>query len=315
VVEDVERQYGMPWKSSIDDVGYINPYDKDGGLFYMPFWEWQREFMQNNLTNLQWIPTVGNQQEVPVDLTYVDNIKKKKRMITLCFESDEYRLIRMTYLDGGLASQVFTSLWYPRTNLPVLGIDLLQFQNQTRHLTVVDMQPIHPHEEDHDLPYVHLLEPIRNLYPRLQHRMTKSFYDENQFFSSQMLLGRGKEDDDDNGEGGGGPDYVWEELFPAYQSYVETHLSLVQQTLQGGSVDQPQQQEVHGRTHNHQDSLLSSSSSRERNQVLSRHKAYDDYSSVRDPAHGLLKALFGGQYADAFVYEVLFPLSSEDSRS
>ena len=326
VVEDVERQYGMPWTSSIDGVDYINPYDKDDGLFYMPFWEWQREFMQKNLTNLRWIPTVGNQQEVPVDLTYVENVKKKKRMITLCFESDEYRLIRMTYLDGGLATQVFTSLWYPRTNLPVLGIDLLQFQNQTRHLTVVDMQPIHPQEEDHDLPYVHLLEPIRNQYPRLQHRMSKSFYDENQFFSSQMLLGRGTEDDDDGGGGGGGPDYVWEELFPAYQSYVQTHLSLVQQTLhqqqvardqEGGSVDQ-QPQEDPDRTHtqlDYYDSLSSSSSSTSENQVLSRHKAYDDYSSVRDPAHGLLKALFGGEYADAFVYEVLFPLSSDASRS
>ena len=320
----------MPWKSSIDGLDYVNPYDSDGGLFYMPFWEWQREFMQNNLTNLRWIPTVGSQltqeEKVPVDLTYVENIKKKKRMITLCFESDEYRLIRMTYLDGGLATQVFTSLWYPRTNLPVLGIDLLQFQNQTRHLTVVDMQPIHPHEDDHDLPYLHHLEPVRNQYPRLQHRMSKSFYDESQFFSSQMLLGRGDEQEEEGNGRGGGPDYVWEDLFPAYQSYVHTHLSLVQQTLLQQKNQQQVQDEVgvdplshkDGRTDtaDNADDTLSSLTAieQQQQQVLHRHKAYDDYSSVRDPAHGLLKALFGGEYADAFVYEVLFPLSSDESR-
>lgn len=270
---NMEFPYGMPWKSSIDP-----HYTYDEGLFFMPFWEWQIGFMTDHLSNLRLIPTV-DQTKQRNDLTYVENSNKKKRMITLCFESDEYRLIRMTYLDAGLATQVFTSLFYPKANIPVLGIDFLQFNNQTRHLTVVDMQPIHPTENDHDIQYVSILEPIRNRYPSLQNRMSKKFYDENQFFSSQMLLGRGE----------AGPAYIWEELFPAYQSYVETHLSLVKNTLQ-------------------------ESVKTEYSEVLRRHKAYDDYSSVRDPAHGLLKALFGKDYADSFVYDVLFPLSDEPGR-
>lgn len=257
----------MPWKSSVD------PDYTHNELFFMPFWEWQIAFMKQNLSNLRLLPTIDRTNEKR-DLTFVENIKKKKRMITLCFESDEYRLIRLTYLDAGTATQVFTSLFYPRTNLPVLGIDFLQFNNQTRHLTVVDMQPIHLSETDHDLEYSHLLEPIRNDYPNLQNTMSKRFYDENQFFSTQMLLGRGEN----------GPGYVWEELFPAYKSYLAIHVSLVKETLQRAD-----------RT--------------DFSEVLRRHKAYDDYSSVRDPAHGLLKAIFGKNYADAFVYDILFPLS------
>lgn len=265
-VMDTEKRYGMPWQTSIDP-----SYDHKE-LFYMPFWEWQLQFMKKNLINLRAVPTVDRTKEH--DLTYIENRQKKKRMITLCFESDEYRLIRLTYLDAGVATQVFTSLWYPRANLPVLGIDFLQFNNQTRHLTVVDMQPIQPTEEEHDVMYSHLLEPVRDTYPSLQHRMSSRFYDENQFFSPQMLLGRGED----------GPGYVWDELFPAYEKYVRTHLNLVQATQ-----NRPQRTDF--------------------SRVLRRHKAYDDYSSVRDPAHGLLAALFGKKYADMFVYDVLFPLS------
>jgi hypothetical protein len=36
----------------------------------------------------------------------------------------------------------------------------------------------------------------------------------------------------------------------------------------------------------------------------------NNYSSERDPAHGLLKANFGKDYADAFLFDVLFPLST-----
>jgi len=92
----------------------------------------------------------------------------------------------------------------------VLGIDFLQFNNQTRHLTVVDMQPIQAAEEEHDMMYTHLLEPIRSAYPSLPHQISTRFYNENQFFLRQMLLGWGED----------GPAYVWDDLFPAYKQYV-----------------------------------------------------------------------------------------------
>jgi 15,16-dihydrobiliverdin:ferredoxin oxidoreductase len=267
VVEQISKKWDMPWKTSID-----NDYDRKE-LFYMPFWEWQLQYMADNLTNLRVVPTVD--ASGLDDLTYVENPRKKKRMITLCFSSDEYRLIRLTLLDAGSATQVFTSLWYPRANLPVLGIDFLQFNNGKRHLTVVDFQPIQSSEGQHDANYEHLMQPIRDKYPSLQHDMTDRFYDETQFFSNQMLLGKG----DDS-------EYVWNELVPAYQDYVQTHVDLVKNTKR----KMPLQE------------------------VLKQHKAYDDYSSERDPAHGLLAASFGLEYADKFVYDVLFPLSTNSAR-
>jgi hypothetical protein len=85
-----------------------------------------------------------------------------------------------------------------------------------------------------------------------------------------MLLGKGDQ-----------TDYVWSELMPAYKAYVQTHLSLVKNL----KPKLPFQK------------------------VLQYQKAYDDYSSVRDPAHGLLAAIFGKEYADDFVFDVLFPLT------
>jgi 15,16-dihydrobiliverdin:ferredoxin oxidoreductase len=106
-------------------------------------------------------------------------------------------------------------------------------------------------------------------------------YDENQFFSSQMLLGRGDS-----------PDYVWTDLMPAYQAYVQSHLDLVKKSLKA---TKPPSKKLALFFH-------------QNNRVLKHQKAYDDYSSVRDPVHGLLVTTFGKEYADDFVYDVLFPL-------
>lgn len=287
-LEVVFCRYGLPWQSSLGPLNETTKASQAAAPFFQPFFEWQLDFMRRHLHNLHVVPT--QDRSGTRDLTYIDNLqenhgetkktkKRPHRMITLCFSSDEYRLIRMTLLDGGRAVQVFTSLWYPQTtvNLPVLGIDLLQFANATRHLTVIDFQPIQSSEDHHDVPYENLLAPIRDRYPSLQTNMSKRFYDSNDgFFSNQMLLGKGN-----------CTDYVWSDLWPAYQEYVQTHVQLVQQCCCNNNKQERQQVDTvgwHGQ------------------------KRYDDYSSVRDPAHGLLANIFGRDYADDFVYDVLFPL-------
>jgi 15,16-dihydrobiliverdin:ferredoxin oxidoreductase len=272
-VQEAESLQGMPWDSSIDP-----SYPK--APFYMPFWNWQLEYMKKHLTNLKALPvTSSDQMTGKQDLSYVSSDHSSNRMMTLCFSSDEYRLIRMTLMDAGWNTQVFTSLWLPRGNLPVLGIDLLQFHKESKHLTIVDFQPIHDSEQEHDDLYEHKLQPIREQYPSLQGKMTQRFYDETQFFSNQMLFGREPK-----------PDYVWDELMPAYQQYVQTHVEMAQTTMMTPSKMTP-------------------------SQVLQRQAAYDDYSAARDPAHGLLAKAFGQEYADRFVYDVLFPLSSQPNRT
>jgi 15,16-dihydrobiliverdin:ferredoxin oxidoreductase len=267
-VRQAETSHGMPWRSSIDPAHQEGP-------FYMPFWLWQMNFMKKELTNLRALPTRSSTGK---DLSYVENSKEGMRMHTIQFQSDEYKLIRLTLLDAGKKTQVFTSLWYPDTkyNLPVLGVDFLQFHGQ-KHLCISDFQPIQATEEEHDQLYEHVLAPIRAQFPSLQGEMTKRFYDQNEFFSQQMLLGRAD-----------GPDeaakLVQEDLPTAFQAYLRAHVDMVQSTT-------PQPARAH--------------------EIQERHVAYDEYSSARDPAHGLLARQFGQDFADEYVYDILFPLSRQ----
>lgn len=283
-IDDALQKHGMPWKSSIDPT-----YPSEEGLFYMEFFEWQMNFLKENLTNLRLLPTESKTGD---DLSYVESDERSVRMVTLCFASDEYRKIRMTVYDAGNRTQVFTSLWYPQPeyNLPVLGTDLLQF-NHDRHLCVVDFQPIQSSEQEHAQPYEHILKPIRDLYPSLQGQMTKRFYDENHFFSNQMLYSRFEELHNANKESSSSipkEDHpAYRDLFPAYQEYVKTHLQLIQSAT-------PQKE----------DSAT----------VKKAQAAYDTYSADRDPAHAMFSKVFGPKFADSFVYDVLFSYSEGEER-
>jgi 15,16-dihydrobiliverdin:ferredoxin oxidoreductase len=281
-VRRAETSHGMPWRTSID------PSYQRENLFYMPFWEWQMSFMKENLSNLRGLDTVATGKDTTngqKDMTYVENADGTMRMHTAMFASDEYKTIRLTVLDAGSRTQVFTSLWYPQPcyNLPVLGIDFLQMKNsnnqKSKHLCVVDFQPIQSNEGDHDQRYEHLLAPVRRQYPSLQGKLTKHFYDENQFFSNQMLLGRHDDDDDDSSTADA---MVFRDLSPAYQAYVRTHVNLVQSTA-------PNMERIPA--------------------ILERHAAYDSYSAARDPGRGVLARMFGKEWADDYIHDIMFPLS------
>jgi len=260
-LRQAEAVHGMPWKSSIDK-------NVEDELLYMPFWEWQMSFMEEHLSDLQ----VSSCHNGKTDFSYNVNTKKKARIVNLCASSKEYRKIRMTYYDAGDNTQVFNSVWYPdpKYNLPVLGIDLLAF-NRKKYLAIVDFQPLHEDEDDHAATYEHLLKPIKEKYESLKGRMSSKFYDETQFFSQQMLFARF---DDEN--------IVNNDLFPAFKSYVETHLDLVRSTEADPA---------------------------DFKQVLERQKAYDTYSAERDPATGLFAAMYGGDWAGEFVHDFLFSMS------
>lgn len=249
------------------------------------------DFMRENLQNLQTLPVLSKNGQ---DLSYAESQDGTMRIHTAQFQSNEYERIRLTLLDGGKHTQVFTSLWYPRSSiqpsqeerLPVLGCDLLQF-HQTKLLCVSDMQPIDDGStatQQRPL-YEDLLRPIRDTYPALQNKMTKRFYDETQFFSKQMLLGRfdtTKQNDVIKSP----HELVFDNVLPAYQQYVHTHVDLVQRQ-QAANADQ----------------VADGSSS---DKIYS---AYDTYSAQRDPAHGMLGRMFGQEWADAYVYDILFPSS------
>ncbi|GAX19035.1 hypothetical protein FisN_8Hh258 [Fistulifera solaris] len=262
-ISHAEAAQGMPWKSSIDP-----KYPEEEDLLYMPFWEWHMSFMKENLTNLRVMPCTNGK----TDFSYNENIQKKARIVSLCASSSEYRKIRMTYYDAGENTQVYNAVFYPdpKYNLPVLGIDLLAF-NRKKYLAIVDFQPLHENEEDHATTFEHRLQPIKEQYENLKGRMSSKFYDETQFFSQQMLFSRFEDES-----------IISNELFPAFQSYVQTHLDLIRE------VD-PVEADL--------------------DMVLKRQKAYDTYSAERDPATGLFTAMFGAEWAMDFVHDFLFSMS------
>lgn len=260
-IDEAEAEHGMPWKDSID------PKVTDD-LLYMKFWEWQMAFMKDNLTNLRVMPCSNGQ----TNFSYNENTGKKARIVNLCLTSAEYRKIRLTYYDAGDNTQVFNAVMYPdpKYNLPVLGVDLLAF-NRKKYLAIVDFQPLHEDENDHALPFEHRLQPIKDQYDSLKGRMSSKFYDETKFFSQQMLFARFEDEA-----------VIHDDLFPAFQSYVQTHLDLIREV-------KPDQTAV--------------------DSVLERQKAYDTYSAERDPAMGLFTAMFGADWAQDFVHDFLFSMS------
>lgn len=262
VTDTSQATIGMPWTESVVPMQELT---------FMPFWMHQMDFMKSHLTNLRASPATNKAGTRQFSLSEGDNV----RIANLSFSSSHFRKIRMTYYDAGPQVQVFNSLWYPAAeyNLPVLGIDLLQFQGGKKHLAVMDFQPIHESQEGHAVSNYEelLLKPIRDQYPLLQGKMSPRFYDENQFFSKAMLFARFQD-----------PSLVEQDVMPAFQQILDAYLTLVHNA--NPSLD-----------HTHR--------------VLERQRAYDVYSANRDPALHMFKAKFGETWADEFVHEFLFDKS------
>ena len=285
----------MPWKESITPHQYTQPIKRqrkrrrnanasDGNeassssLLYMPFWNRQLQFMEDNLTNLRRVP-------VEEELSYRENGDGTARIVNFCYASDEYRKIRMTYYDAGDKTQVFNSLWYPdpKYDAPVVGIDLLAFNRRSngsgihgKYLSVIDFQPIHDDDSNSSMrKFSTALGNIRDDYPSLQGKMSTRFYDETRHFSSGMVFGRCDAED-----------FVEKELFPAFERSLQSHLDLLR-------------------------SMPSDDGNAK--SVLNGQAAYDSYSSVRDPAMALFTKMFGEAWAQRYVFDFLFDLADGSS--
>jgi 15,16-dihydrobiliverdin:ferredoxin oxidoreductase len=271
-----QKQYNYLLRATLDKIGmpWVESIISQQDLTFMPFWNHQISFMEDNLIDLQVSPTTNKASTRDFSLMKGKDV----RVANLCFSSSHFRKIRLTYYDAGRQGQVFNSLWYPSLDydLPVLAIGLLQFHDGKNHLTVIDAQPIHerdfrPSASTHG---EHVLANIREQYPILQGKMSSRFYDESQFFSQHMLLARFTD-----------PNVVKEDLWPAFQQCLLAYVTMVHNTAPN-----PEQKKY----------------------VRDRQKAYDVYSANRDPAHAMFKSKFGKSWANEFVYEFLFELSREE---
>jgi len=186
-----------------------------------------------------------------------------------CYQCPELRKVRYTYIDAGETAQIFNSVIYPNYNydLPLLGIDFLAF-GQKKILVVIDFQPLFRHQEYIDK-YIEPLSEIRAKYGALVQNLEMKFYDANQYFSKNLLFAKTD------------AETVVNQLFPAYQEYVQLYWQLLEKATPLNTPEKIQE-------------------------IVKAQKDYDQYSAQRDPASGLFSSYFGHEWSERFLYEFLF---------
>jgi len=95
------------------------------------------------------------------------------------------------------------------------------------------------------------------------------FYDANQYFSKNLLFAKTD------------AETVVNQLFPAYQEYVQLYWKMLEQATPLNTPEEIQR-------------------------IVKAQKDYDQYSAERDPASGLFSSYFGHEWSERFLYEFLF---------
>eukprot|EP00250_Pteridium_aquilinum_P035435 c9409_g1_i1 orf=318-1175(-) len=195
------------------------------------------------------------------------------------FCSDRLRRIRLTYFDAGSAGQAFNSLLYPDTrfDFPLLGIDLLAF-GKGKVLCVVDFQPL-SQDSSYLEKYTAGLAPIRKDFAMFCSTMSTRIYNENEFFSKELIFYRS-----DKGAADPLLQVPGGSFFSTYMRYVTCYLNWLHEL-------DP-----------HDDPVFKAS-------VKRRQADYDTYSCERDPAIKMFSLYFGDEWSERLAKHFLFPLA------
>ena len=191
----------------------------------------------------------------------------------------EFRRWRVTRLDAGDRLQVLNSVAYPHyhSDLPIMGIDLLWFEQKQKLVAILDFQPLVQDQEYFDR-YFHGLKRIKERFTEFNSDMKSNIYDPSKYFSPWALFCKGGNLEAEN-------------ILPkVFSSFLECYWSNLE--LSKVNENKIKSEEVR---------LL--------------HIDYDKYSYEKDPAHGLFSGFFGKEWSDKYMKEFLFPLSLEDSNS
>ena len=198
-----------------------------------------------------------------------------------CYQSNQLRKIRYSYIDAGEMAQVFNSVIYPahHYDIPLLGVDFLSF-GKKKILVVMDFQPLF---RDHAYidKYIEPMREVRDKYNELAQDLEMKFYDANQYFSKYLLFAKLDSET------------VVNSLFPAFKEYLCMYWQMIADAKP-------------------------LTNSKDIQRVVDAQKEYDQYSADRDPAHGLFSSYFGSEWSERFLYEFLFedasPLAVSSAR-
>jgi len=325
-VPPLTSQCRLPWLQEDTPAQRLN--GDDCRNIFFSHWNWQLEYFQKHLTNVQ-VNTCHDDDESSLsNLLYVKTTKpshsnhdisddapeqqQQQQIYTISLQSDEYRDIRMTYLHFGKHAQIFRCTCYPRSDMPILGMGMMQFAGGQRNVAILDFQPLlssHGENEEVDdginnesmerqSEYISKLLEIRSSYPSFQQPMSNRHFDPNEqrYFTANPFIGkwsetaRNDQDDGINNTDRKDGTLLWQELQTIHQECVQTHVEMTQATRQ----DCQHNEEQHQR-------------------ILRLHSEYDTFVAAKEPASQLLGSAFGKDVAHQLVHQVIFPLSSRKS--
>ena len=188
------------------------------------------------------------------------------------YELPNFRKWRITKLDGGDKLQVFNTVAYPsfKSEMPILGVDILWFGQSQKLLAVFDYQPL-IQEIGYLNKYCSSLKIIKNQYSEFDNTKMKNIYDENKYFSPWVIICRG---DKSNLE---------MDLNKIFSLFLVGYLDIID--------NNPNNQFLNFE------------------QIKKLHINYDIYSSDKDPAGKLFKSFFGDNWTNDFIKNYLFTLS------
>ena len=213
--------------------------------------------------------------------TFCECVSKKGncKVNSWLWDVPEFRRWRVTRLDAGDRLQVLNSVAYPHyhSDLPIMGIDLLWFEQKQKLVAILDFQPLVQDQEYFDK-YFHGLKRIKERFTEFNSDMKSNIYDPSKYFSPWALFCKGGNLEAEN-------------ILPkVFSSFLECYWSNLE--LSKVNENKIKSEEVR---------LL--------------HIDYDKYSYEKDPAHGLFSGFFGKEWSEKYMKEFLFPLSLENINS
>jgi len=300
----------IPWLQGQDS---DNDNDAKKNVF-LSHWNWQLDYFREHLTNLRVNePSTTNGDD---NLYCLDD--GTKRMYTVSLSSDEYRDIRVTYMDFP-SCQTFRCLAYPSdASLPILGMGLMKF-GKHQHLAVLDYQPLTTSninininingdsQHNRNDAFSSELLRMRAEIPTMSQPHTYRHFvtEERKYFTDYPLLGKynnkkdknnGSDNNNNNDDDNDGVEAWFQELQRGQRDFVETHVRLTQ----GYSSERPTNDDSNdGRNSGIDDDI----------DVVRIHSDFDTHVSRKEPAGPMLVATYGPEVAHRLVHEVIFPLS------
>ena len=218
----------------------------------------------------------GKQLIVPNEFSECVSKKGNCKVNSWLWDVPEFRRWRVTRLDAGDRLQVLNSVAYPhyQADMPIMGIDLLWFEQKQKLIAILDFQPLVQDQEYFDR-YFDGLKKLTELFTEFNSDLKSNIYDPNKYFSPWALFCKGGNFEAEN---------ILPKVFSSFLKCYWLNLDLSKAN---------------------QNKIKS-------DEVRLLHIDYDKYSAEKDPAHGLFSGFFGKEWSDKYMKEFLFPLSLED---